>query len=142
MTDTLLAITGLGLAPYAVRGARQTLEPIEQSKQIKRTINGTAHDQSLPQFRKYRSTISCTDINAPAFDGKWPGASLVVDCIPELSYLTAGGSPGRSVVAGSSRVDGDYTFYRPQLTMKLTSWDIQYDEWGHETGWTMDLEET
>lgn len=141
MTDTLLAITGMGLPPWSSRGCEQTLEPIDQSKQIKRTINGVAHDLSLPQFRKYRSSVTCNDINSPAFDANWPGKELTVDCIPELSYLTAGGAPAKTVVAGSSRTDGDYTFYRPQLIMRMLSWDIRRDEWGHETGWQIELEE-
>jgi hypothetical protein len=139
--DTLLAITGLGLAPWSVRGATMTLEPIEQSKFVKRTINGASHDLSLPQFRKYRATISCTDINAPSFDSNWPGKSLVVDCINELSYPTAGGSAGRTVVPGTVRYEANTTFYRPRLTMRLTDWNIHYNEYGDETGWTMELEE-
>lgn len=141
MVDTILAITGVGLAPYSSRGLSQTLEPIEQSKQSKRTINGELKDTSVIQFRKYRSRITCTDANSPAFDKNWPGKSLTVDCVPELSYVTSGGSPGRTVVGGSSRTDGAYTFYRPQLTMLVTSWDISRDEYGAEVGWTMDLEE-
>lgn len=141
MTETLLTITGLDLGLWSSRGCDQSLEPIEQSKYVKRTINGNAHDLSLPQFRKYRSRVTCNDINAPAFDKRWPGVELIVDCIPELSYKTAGGSPGRTVVTGSSRTEGDYTFYRPQLVMLLTSWDFTFNEWGDETGWTMDLEE-
>lgn len=141
MTDTILTVTGVGLAPWSSRGATMTLEPIEQSKQSKRTINGELRDVSLPIFQKYHATVSCSDINSPAFDKNWPGKSLTVDCIPELSYLTSGGSPGRTIVTSSSRTDGAYTFYRPRLTMFLTSWNVQRDEWGAVTGWNMELEE-
>ena len=141
MVDTILAITGIGFAPYSARGLTQTLEPIEQSKQSRRTINGELKDTAVTQFRKYRSRISCTDANTPAFDKEWPGKTLSIDCVCELSYLTSGGSPGRTVVTDSSRIDGTYTFYRPQLSMKITSWDISTDEYGAVTGWNMELEE-
>lgn len=141
MTDTLLTITGLGLAPWSSRGVTMTLEPIEQTKQLKRTINGELQDLSLAIFQKYRATVNCSDVNAPAFDKQWPGKQLTVDCIPELSYVTAGGTPGRTVVADSSHTDGAYTFYRPTLIMRLTSWNVSRDEWGAVTGWTMELEE-
>lgn len=141
MTDTILAITGVGLAPWSSRGVTMTLEPIEQTKQTKRTINGALVDTSLAIFHKYKATVTCQDANSPAFDKNWPGKSLTVDCIPELSYVTAGGSPGRTVVGGSSRTDGAYTFYRPQLTMILTSWNVSTDEWGAVTSWNMELEE-
>lgn len=141
MADTLLAITGLGLAPFSARGLTQTLEPIEQASNVRRDINGGLHDQSATQFQKYKSSISCSDINSVSFDDNWPGKSVVVDCVPELSYVTAGGTPGRTVVAGSSRTDGAYTFYRPQLTMLVTNWNVSRDEYGHATGWTLELEE-
>lgn len=141
MTDTVLEITGADLVPYSSRGATMTLAPIEQSKSTKRTINGELVDLALPQFQKYRATISCTDNNSPQFDRNWPGKSLTVKASAELSYKTAGGSPGRTVVTDSSHAEGDYTFYRPQLTMRVLSWDISYDEWGAEVGWNMELEE-
>lgn len=139
--DTILAITGVALAPWSSRGCQQSLEPIEQSKQTKRTVNGTLHDLSLPQFRKYRSTVNCTDVNSPSFDSNWPGKSLTVDCLYELSYPTAGGTAGRTPVPGSVRYENGYTFYRPRLTMFITSWDVSKNEYGAETGWSMELEE-
>lgn len=141
MADTLLAITGIGLAPYSARGLTMTLEPIEQSKQTKRTINGELKDTSVAIFQKYRATVSCQDANAPAFDKNWPGKSLTVDCVAELSYVTMGGTPGRTVVTDSSRTDGAYTFYRPRLTMFVTSWNVSTDEYGAVTSWNMELEE-
>lgn len=141
MPDTLLEITGVDLVPWSSRGATMTLQPIEQSKSMKRTINGELVNLSLAQFQKYASQVSCSDVRAPAFDKNWPGKSLTVKCATELSYLTMGGSPGRTVVTDSSRTEGDYTFYRPQLTMRVVSWDINHDEWGAVIGWNMSLEE-
>jgi hypothetical protein len=138
---TLLSIQGIDLPPYATRSLTQTLEPIDQAKQTKRTVNGALKDVSAPQFQKYKSTITCTDQQDPGLDGVWPGLQVVVDCVSELSYKTATGSPERTAVSGSSRTDGDWTFYRPQLTMRVTGYSTQTDEYGAAVGWQLDLEE-
>ncbi len=142
MTDTVLVITGAGLTPYSARGITQTLTPINEAGALRRTVNGTLINLAPAQFRKYASTISCTTMDAPALDGVFPGDVLTIDCLPELPYLTSGGSPSRTVVSGSSRTEGDYTFYRPQLTMTVKNFSISTDEWGAAVGWQLDLEET
>ncbi len=142
----MVALTNLDLgalqsSPYATRGITQSLEVIEAAKQMRRTVNGTLIDISHTQFQKYRSIINGNDQVPPAFDGIWPGLTITVQCIAELSYLTSGGSPAKSVVAGSSRVDGDYTFYRPELSMKVVSFNTSTDEWRAVVGWVLELEE-
>jgi hypothetical protein len=139
--DTYLAITGPGINPWSARGLRQTLEPIAQAASFRRTINGDLRNLAVEQFEKYRSTISCEDVTVPALDGVWPGLILTVDCAAELSYLTAGGSPSRSVVASSSYVDGAYTRYRPQLTMMVLGYSVDLDEYGARVAWQLLLEE-
>ena len=124
-----------------MRGATQTLQPIDAAQQLRRTINGTLIDVSRAEFRKYRSTISCTDQQPPAVDGVWPGQIVTVGCISELSCKTAGGAPSRSVVSGSSRTEGDYTFYRPQLIMRVVSFSQDTDEYGASVSWSLELEE-
>jgi hypothetical protein len=141
MVDSVLSITGLNIPPYSNRGANQTLEPIEQSKQTRRTINGVLRDLAMVEFQKFRSVISCEDQRPLAFNNIWPGKELIVDCIAELSYLTAGGSAARPVVPGSSYVEGDYTFYRPRLTMRLTEWTNAFDEYEASAPWSITLEE-
>ena len=141
MPETVLSITGFGLTPYSARGIQQTLEPISQSAAMRRTVNGALVDVSAPEFRKYRSVVSCEDMNVPAIDGVWPGQSVTVDCACELSYLTSGGSPARTVVSGSSRTEGSYTFYRPRLTMRIVAFNQALDETGAVLSWTLELEE-
>lgn len=141
MTDTLLALSGPGIAPYSARGLQQTLDPIAQALQLRRNINGALRDLSVEQFRKYKSTISCTDTLPPAFDGVMPGLILTVDCVAELSYKTIGGTPSRAVVPGSSYVEGEYTFYRPRLQMMVGEMTVQRDEYGRTVAWTLQLEE-
>ena len=140
MSDAL-TLSGIGVPPYSARGASQTLEPIQASQQLRRTVNGELIDISRPEFRKYRSRISCAEQQPPAVDGVWPGQVVTVGCISELSYLTAGGSPARTPVTGSSRTEGAYTFYRPSLTMRVVTFSQDTDEYGAETSWSLELEE-
>jgi hypothetical protein len=139
--ETLLGISGPGISPYSARGLSQTLEPIDAAKNMRRTINGTLLDVSAVQFRKYRSTISCNDQNTPALDGIWPGMTLTVDCVATLSYKAAGGAPSRPVVPGSSYIQGVFTIYRPRLTMMVSNYSVQEDEYGATVSWSLDLEE-
>ncbi len=142
MADTtLLAFSDMDVPPYSARGISQTLTPIAGSVQLKRTVNGELVDISPPAFRKYASSINCTDQQSPAIDGRWPGMEVTVDCVVELGYLTSGGSPGRPVVSGSSRVDGAFTFYRPQITFLIAGFNLSKDEYGATVGWSLDLEE-
>lgn len=140
MSDTLLVITGL-ITPYSARGLQQTLEPIQEASQLRRTVNGALVDVSVPALRKYASTISADDQAVPALNGVWPGAQVTVDCVAELAYLTATGTPERTVVPDSSRVNGAWTFYRPRLTMRIVEYQTQVDEWNAVVGWSMRLEE-
>lgn len=126
---------------YSSRGLKQTLTPIKQASQSRRTINGALKDISAAQFRQYAVTITCTDQKPLALDGLWPGQIVTVSCVTELAYRTIGGTPQRAVVAGSSYVDGDFTFYRPQLTMQIVTTQAEMDEWKASVGWRLDLEE-
>jgi hypothetical protein len=139
--DTLLVLSGIGVPDYSARGLTQTLEPIEASASLRRTVSGALVDLSHAQFRKYKSTISCQDQEPPAFDGVWPGHVVTVDCVAELSFLTSGGSPARPVVSGSMRTDGDFVFYRPQLDMLVTGFSVSRDEYDAAVQWHLDLEE-
>lgn len=138
-TELVLSVGGVPL--YSARGLSQTLEPIEGSQQYRRTINGALIDISSDKFRKYTSKISCTDVETPALDGIFPGQILQVDCVCELVYKTATESPSRTVVAGSLRVVGDYTIYRPRLLMMVTSFEQEISEYERAVDWTLELEE-
>ena len=133
-----LVIAGIGLPAASIRGVTQTLEPIAASAQLMRTVNGALVDVSAAAFRKYASTIRCSDQAPPAFDGIWPGQLVSVDCVAEL-VQAEGGTPARTVVA--SRTDSGFVFYRPRLAMRVLSFDIDRDEWGAIVAWTVTLEE-
>lgn len=140
---TQVAFSGPGIQPYSAHDLTQTLDVIEGAGVVRRTVNGRLRDRSAPQFKLYRSTISCTDVMAPAFDGIMPGMVLTVDCAIVFSYLTAGGSASRPVVGGSSYTYGAYTFYRPQLSMMVLPGSPKrtYDEYKANNGWAIELEE-
>lgn len=141
--NTLLTMSGPGVPPYSARGLTQSLDPIDFASQTRRTINGNLKDLSVSQFRKYKSKISGKDQLPPACAGVWPGQLVSVECISELCYATGGtfSTPERTAVAGSTRVEGDFTFYRPVLEMRVIQFSIETDEWGAQVGWSMDLEE-
>jgi hypothetical protein len=136
--------TAPGVAPYSARGLNGTLSPIDAARgadKLRRTVNGTLVDISAPQMRKYQLEVAGSDQAPPALDGVWVGMEVLVDCHVELAYLTAGGTPGRSPVTGSERVEGDYTYYRPQLSMRVVELQIERSEWEADVGWSLTLEE-
>jgi hypothetical protein len=139
--ETLLVLSGIGVAPYSARGLEQSCELIKAAGQLRRTINGALVDLSETQLRKFSSTITGTDQLSPVTNGIWPGQTVTVDCIFELCYPTASGSADRSVVTGSSRVEGAMTYYRPQLAMMVTDWQLREDEYGRQVSWSLELEE-
>ena len=141
-TVGIVALTGNDiLTPWAARGISETLTPIEQNIPPRRDINGVLRDLRFSAFDKYKLSLECTDFSAPALDGIWRGLTVVVSCASELRYRTSGGSPARTPVSGSSRTDGDFTYYRPQLTCRVVDFSQQYGEWTAEYAWRLELEE-
>lgn len=138
--ESVLRISPIGVAPYSIRGATQSLEPIDDGGDFHRTVNGNLVNLAPSAFQKYRSTISCEDVDPPAFDGAWIGRTVVVDCIAEVGYIGTGG-PDRPVVPGSTRTSGGVNYYRPQLTMMITGFNIDKDEYPNRTNHRIELEE-
>ena len=139
--STLLKISGVGMSPYAARGLTQTLNPIDQSKDLRRTINGELIDFAVEQFRKYASVINGKDQEPPGLSGIWPGREVEVECIAELNYVTSSGVAERPAVAGSERAAGPYTYYRPVLRMSVVDFQQSVDEWDAQVSWSLTLEE-
>lgn len=131
----------MGITPYSARGLTQTLAPIEAAIQMRRTVNGALVDLSSSQFRKFTSKITGSDQLPPSLNGVWPGAILTVSCISELVYATSGDLPDRAAVPGSSRVEGEFTYYRPRLVMLVMGFETTTDEYGAQVSWSLDLEE-
>jgi hypothetical protein len=137
---TLLELYGMPLAKWSTRGMSQTLEVIDQYANIVRAIDGSLLDLSYAPLKKYKTTISGNDQDPPALGNIWPGAPITVYCVAELS-VPEYANPERPEVPGSRRFSGGLIFYRPVLTMKLTNFSTQRDEYGHLTSWSLDLEE-
>lgn len=139
--ETLLSISGLGVAPFSARGLEQTLNPIGESGDFDRDVNGGLVDLTDVNFKKLASTISCEDVEAPLFDGNPLGTIVTVQCVRELCYVTSTGTPQRSVVEDSERIVGDLTYYRPELEMMVVGFSSSQSEYGRSVSWTLDLEE-
>lgn len=140
--DTLLVMSGIGIPRYSARGIVQTLDHIPEASNVMRNINARLRDVSAPQFRKYQSTISCTDQNVPALDGVWPGTEVVVECVQELSYPVGAINPDRRpAVSGSEREENGFIFYRPILEMMVVNYTTRSDEWPADVQWQLELGE-
>jgi hypothetical protein len=138
---TWLVLSVGGVPLYSARGLDQTLQPIDAAHVTRRTINGTLIDLSVDKFHKYQSKITCSDVEAPAMDGVFPGMAVTVDCVAELVYRTTGGTPSRTVIAGSARTVGDFTIYRPRLDMMVVGFNQSISEYARTVQWELDLEE-
>jgi len=138
--QTVLTLLGMGVTLFSSRGLVQTLAPIEAATQQARTINGQLQDLSVELFHKYRTTITCVDQRVPALDGIFPGRELTVHCAVELA-CPVGDTPARPAAPGSTRVEHGFTFYRPVLVMLVTTYSVEYNEWGASVGWSLEMEE-
>jgi hypothetical protein len=139
-----LAAAPPSVNPYSARQLRGTLSPIDAARgsdKLRRTVNGGLIDISAPQLRKYRLEVGGNDVAPPALDGLWVGMQVNVDCHVEFAYLTAGGTPGRTPVPGSPRVDGNFTYYRPRLSMLIADLHLEREEWAAAVSWSLSLEE-
>lgn len=140
--ETVLVINLIGMPPASCRGVKQTLRLIEAAANFRRTVNFNLKNTAPAASKKYATEISCTDLNVPCLAGIFPGAEIVIECVSELSWLTVGGSPGRTIVDGSSYEIGDMTIGRPVLNCTVTDFQWDTDETEATVGWRLTAEET
>jgi hypothetical protein len=137
--------TAFQLPQWSARGLTQTLDPIDDSgvgTTIRRTINGKLIDLTNPIFQLYKTTITCTDIRTPCLDGAWRGQIVRIDCALELGFFTTGGVAARPIVGNVlPRNEGAWSWYRPSLTMMITSITQGYEEWPALYQWKLEAEE-
>jgi hypothetical protein len=139
----LSGFTSLQLTPYAARGLTQTLELVKGAgggDWLRRDVNGFLRSVADTRFRKYVSTISCSDGETPCLDDAWIGEVAEVSCVVELSY-PAGASPARTVVSSRTSDDGTITYYLPLLTMVVTDITISFAEYRALYDWKISLSE-
>jgi hypothetical protein len=121
MSDsTLLAIAGITIPDYAIRGLVLELQPIANTSGLRRTVNGALGDFTAPQFRKYSAKLSCDDQDVPDLTDIWQGQIVIVTCIPG--------------VGPANNTDGTLT-----LSMMVDTWDTSRDEWNALTSWSINL---
>lgn len=138
---TLLAINGLTVPEASSRFVRQSLTPIAQAGNFRRTVNMQLRNVAPAAAALiYKTVISCQDINAPIWDQLRIGMQIVVDCVEELFYEIEG-TPQKTVVTDSERTFGGVVWYRPRLTMLVTSWSDDMDENAVVRSWQLEAEE-
>jgi hypothetical protein len=145
LLDIIIAAPPIpGVNPYSARGLKGTLKPIDLAQgddKLARTINGTLISIGAPQMQKYRLEIQGEDQAPPALENLWAGQVVTVFCHAELARRT-GDTASRIEVAGSTRVEGNYTYYRPRLIMRVVEWESALDdEWEVNYNWSLTLEE-
>ncbi|RVD13024.1 MAG: hypothetical protein EOS73_26305 [Mesorhizobium sp.] len=145
MTETtLLRLDPISVPPYSARGINESFD-LDGTSQLARTVNTELIDlaDASENDSKYKLTITCTDQNMPALDGVKRGMTLTVDCATEFTYLTSSGSPSRPPASTTddpaTRTEGDYTFYRPRLTMKVVDYRLSFDEPRADNNWSLIL---
>ena len=149
MAATKLALSTIDLPPYAALGLTQSWEPIGGQGNVRRTINGDLVDLSDPAFYKFHSSVQCKHFQSPSFNDVHVGQLVTVNCVFELSYLIptpededpVGEGAMYPIVAGSIRDRDGFRFYRPAIPMMVIGFAIDRDEFGAQTGWSLELEE-
>lgn len=142
--ESLLSFVELPIPPYSLRGISQTLTPIGQASNLRRTINGTLLDKASPDFQKYISSIRCTDQQSPGLDGVWPGRLLTMHAAIELAFegsTDQTDSFARPPVPNSIREESGFTFYRPILIVRIVSYDTEFAEYEGQLAWELQVEE-
>lgn len=120
-TGTVLELTGIDLGSYAARDLTLEMQPIDPGE-LAFDANGTLHDLTMPQFRKYRFTISCTDIDAPELDDVWKGKLVSITILPY------------SGLAPADTDDNQQSF-----DCMVVDWTTSNQEWPRQTGWSLQL---
>lgn len=168
MSETNLILGIAGLPPESARNCTQELFPIPNGE-FKKSVNGDLMFLETAERRRYRSVISCTDVNTPIVDKIWIGSQINVGCIQNLWQVILPGETQitliRPAVAGSISVvnnfgeqipfqlrdnnlrlynscqDKIFVCFRPWMMMQVTNFVLRTTEWDMEGGWKLELEE-
>lgn len=115
-----------------------SLAPIDASKHFERSINGGLLNLCYSPMQKWKITITGDDQDPPALDGVWPGTPLTIGCIVELATQN---TPSHSANGTDREQDSIWTFTKPTVDVLLMDFQVQRDEYGCQTSWSMDVEE-
>ncbi|MDR3187462.1 MAG: hypothetical protein LBT63_03490 [Holosporaceae bacterium] len=168
MHESSLILGIAGLPPESARNCVQELFPIP-SGEFKKSINGDLLFLETTERKRYKSIITCRDVNSPLVDRIWIGSQITLGCIQNLWQSIHPGSVEvqliRPAVEGSicvvnnfgdpikfstsdnqvklykSYEDVIFVCFRPWLTMCVTDFSLETDEWKMQCGWKLVLEE-
>jgi hypothetical protein len=168
MSETNLILGVAGMPPQSAGNCRQELLPVPNGE-FRKSINGDLLYLENNERKRYRSVISCKDINSPPVDGIWIGTQLTVGCIQNLWQTIDSGKQQirliRPPVSGSVCVINDcgeavrfeleddevklsetfeekiFVCFRPWLIMRVVDFSLETNEWGMSGGWKLVLEE-
>lgn len=164
MAESVLKISDVGFPPLSLRGCVQELSPIPNGE-MKKTINGKLVYIKHSESQKYKTTIKCNDTNCPALGNLSVGNIVVISCIQNIwqqcdssnTEITLSRLPvADSIVVIDKigthlryKIDGtkleilDKTNYEifvsfcPYLTMLITDFNTETDEWNLSTKWSI-----
>lgn len=168
MNESNLILEMIGLPPESARNCVQELYPIPNGE-IKKSINGNILFLEATERKKYKSIISCKDINTPIIDGIWIGSQINIGCIQNLWQAINPGKQSIQLIRPAVNnsvcaidkfgnpveftIDGDevtltkthderiFICFRPWLTMKVIDFSMETNEWGMSGSWKLITEE-
>lgn len=169
MGETSLILGLVGMPPESARNCKQKISPIPNGE-FRKTINGESVFLKSNELKKYKSVIECKDINAPIIDKIWIGSQINVGCIQNLwqsiepkdneavlirppvsesvGAIDAIGKQIRFELLDDNKIKITkpsekriFVYFRPWLTMQVTNFYLETDEWGMSGGWKLELEE-
>lgn len=148
--STLLVINGLPFSNFATRGVKETVEPLEDSSQFRRTVNKILRYTGVGEpARKFKFSYSGEDLKGLPVNALYIGKPVIFHGITEFGeYGNLPSNPDlwtdniRPMVPGSLRqgIDG-FIYYRPIISGLITSFSTNEDEWGAVTSWSLEIEE-
>lgn len=170
MCETNLILGLLGMPPESARNCTQEISPIHNGE-FRETVNGEPIFLKSSDKRRYKTTIICKDLNSPLVDKIWIGSQINVGCIQNLwqaidigkteitlvrppvknsiGAINEEGVPVRftffdsnnTVTIAEPKNTRIFVYFRPWLTMYVTNFRLETNEWGMSGGWRLDMEE-
>lgn len=161
--DTSLTIDGILIPVGAARGVKAALELVDNG-QLRRTVNGELVDLTRTTSRKYKLSLSCSDLSTPTLADLVRGQAVTVvppkrlrQAVPYSGTVTlrrpaAEGTlraQDQSGAAVACTLDGDVVSapagsivsYLPVLDMLVASVSHDAEEWDATESWSIELEE-
>ena len=106
---TILKLDGLGIPPFSAHELSQSIEEDDSQGEFERDINNNLVDLSPPWDRKkLKISVTCQDVNPPAFNGSPRGKAVTLESVAEFAFLTSEGTGGYLQTAGVTRENNQW----------------------------------